>query len=552
VWIDFEGIDGSGKTTVSVRLARRLRALGFDVHHVREHGAFRSRLIQGIRTLTRDAESILLAPEAELLLNAAREAQLLSEEIRPALARGAIVITDRGLHSHGAIAEHVRGLSGPAARSVTEFAAGGRWPDLVMVFDVDPDVARLRKRASKIRERRLGTSGRKGLQGPRLLRLTREALLRRAAEDPARWRVIGNTWRTVDEAEQETLSLIAPALGIGPVASSGPEPIPEYPCGGALEEWTDGFFEFARRAAERDPGLAALLVAGLSDRRAEEIRATALEAQPEIVVWSIGGMSTPEAWRIRRAAAESSPYHVARSLTGLQDADSWRWRENLADLVPDQVLHTLGGLEDPRAHALRYRLWEASPDEGLRSIGGLGDARSWSFRFRSLRRGRTAPLAESLSGLSMEVAWELRSRMADEFPLSVLRSVRRVAGPKAWSLRRRMMPSAPRQVLETITGMDGTEARRLRRELERDYPEETAASLMGIDTAAAWEAREHLLAAAPAGVIASLQGYGSRTGAVTLAERALRSGGKSLRVLRKAAVFHLVKARQAAAEVILS
>jgi dTMP kinase len=551
VWIDFEGIDGSGKSTVSVRVARRLRSLGFDVYHAREHGSFRSRLIQGIRTLTRDAESILLAPEAELLLYAAREAQLLSEEIRPALDRGAIVITDRGLHSHGAIAEHVRGLSGPSARSVTDFAAGGRWPDLVVLFDVDPDVGRLRKRASKIRDRRLGTSGRKGLQGPRLARLTRDALLRRAAEDPLRWRVVGNTWRSVDEAEQEVLSLLAPVVGIGPFPSAGPEPVPDFPRGGTLEEWTSGFFDFARKTAERDPALAGMLVAGLSDPRAEEIRAAAIEAHPEIVVWSIGGMSTPEAWRIRRSAG-SSPYHVARSLTGLQDVDSWRWRENLADLAPDQVLHTLGGLEDPRAHALRYRLWEACPDEGLRSIVGLGDARSWSFRFRSLRRGRSGPLAESLSGLSMDVAWELRSRMMDEFPLSVLRSLRRVPGPRAWAWRRRMMSGAPRQVLETITGMDGAEARRIRRELERDYPEETAASLIGLDSASAWEARENLLAGAPAGVISSLQGYGSRREAVSLAERALEHGGNSLRVLRKAAVFHLVKARQAAAEVILA
>jgi hypothetical protein len=75
---------------------------------------------------------------------------------------------------------------------------------------------------------------------------------------------------------------------------------------------------------------------------------------------------------------------------------------------------------------------------------------------------------------------------------------------------------------------------------------------VGIDTAAAWEARERLVADAPAGVIASLQGYGSRPRAVSLAERALEHGGKSLRVLRKAAVFHLLKARQAATEVILS
>jgi dTMP kinase len=550
VWIDFEGIDGSGKTTVSVRLARRLRSLGLDVHHARENGQFRSRLVQGIRALTRDAESILLAPEAELLLNAAREAQLLAEEIRPVLARGGIVITDRGLPSHEAIARDVRGLAD--AGRVTSFAARGTWPDVILCVDADPDIARLRKRASKIRDRRLGLPGRKGLQGPRLARLTREALLRRAAADPQRWKVIDNTWRTADEAELEALRLVAPALGLEVPLCPGPASPPPLPRGGSLEHWTAGYFEFAIAVAARDPALAALLVAGLDDPRAAEVREAAWSSEPQVVTWSIGGMNTPEAWRIRRSAAADSPYHVARSLTGLEEADAWRWRENLAEVVPDQILHTLSGLEDARAHDLRFRLWDSSPDEGLRSLGGLGDARSWSFRFRALRRGRSPALAESLAGLDLEIAWELRSRMSDEFPLSVLRSVRRASDPRAWAIRRRMKDHAPRQVLETIVGMDGADARRLRRELEPSYPEETAASLAGLDAPAAWESRERLVEIAPAGILSSLQGFGARRAAVALAERALECGGDALRVLRKGVVFHLVKPRRAAAEVMLS
>jgi dTMP kinase len=551
VWIDVEGIDGSGKTTVSVRLARRLRSLGIPVFHPRESGQFRSRLVQGIRALTRDAESILLCPEAELLLSAAREAQLIEEEIRPALARGEVVITDRGLHAHCAVAEDVRGMDPGATASVARVASLGLWPDAVIVLDVDPDVARFRKRLGKIRERRLGTMGRKGLQGFRLARLTREALLRRAASDP-RWHVIKNTWRSAEEAEQQALHVMAPLLGIPPVAAAPAESAPRLPCGRTLEDWTSGLFGLARELAPRDPGLAALLVAGLDDPRAREIRADLLPREPGVVAWSVSGMNSAEAWQIRRRAARDAPYHVARSLTGLDDSGSWRWRENFADLVPDQILHSLSGLEDPRAHDLRYRLWERASDEGLRSLGGLGDARSWSFRFRALRRGRSAALAESLSGLEVEIAWELRSRMKDEFPLAVLRSVKRSDEPRAWTLRQRMRERAPRQILESITGMDGPEARRLRKHLEREYPEETLASLSGIPGATAWETRERLLGAAPCGVLASLQGFGRRPEAVSLAERALASGGSSLRALRKGAVFHLAKARQAASEVIFS
>jgi dTMP kinase len=552
VWIDFEGIDGSGKTSLSVRLAHRLRDLGFRVHHLREHGEFRSRLVQNIRTLTRDAESILLSPETELLLYAAREAQLISEEIRPALARGDIVLTDRGLHSHGLVAQDVRGLARAAASSVLEFAAGGLWPDLVLVVDVDPDMARLRKRLGKIRERRLGTTGRKGLQGLRFSRLMREALLRRAAAEPRRWRVLGNTWRSLAEAEQQALYTIAPFLGLRSIRPAPPEAPPRMPLGTSLEEWTSGLFEIARQLVGRDAGLAILLVAGLADPRAAVIRAESLPGEAPAVAWSVAGMSTPEAWHLRRRAASLAPYQVARSLVGLVDPDAWRWRENLAHLVPDQILHTLSGLEDPRAHDLRYRLWDAAPEEGLRSLGGLGDARSWSFRFRALRRGRSPALAESLSGLDFEVAWELRQRLCDEFPMSVLRSVRRLVDRRAWTLRDRMVERAPRQVLESITGLGGPEARRFRKDLERDYPEEALASLAGIDTVEAWDQRERLLESSPAGILSSLQGFGRRPDAVSLAERALARGAGSLRTLRKGALFHLVKSRQAAAEVMLS
>ena len=82
MWIACEGIDGSGKTTVSIRVAQRLRERGLKVFHVRESGRFRSRLATRIRDLTRDAEQVSLIPETELLLNAAREAQIIAEEIR--------------------------------------------------------------------------------------------------------------------------------------------------------------------------------------------------------------------------------------------------------------------------------------------------------------------------------------------------------------------------------------------------------------------------------------------------------------------------------------
>jgi len=95
LFIVFEGIDGSGKTTLSSRVAKLLRKEGLSVEHVREEGAFASRVTTGIREFTRDACNLDLTPEAEILLYAAREMQLFHEATKPAIESADLVIADR-------------------------------------------------------------------------------------------------------------------------------------------------------------------------------------------------------------------------------------------------------------------------------------------------------------------------------------------------------------------------------------------------------------------------------------------------------------------------
>src|SRR6187549_1125206 len=92
--VAFEGIDGSGKTTLSNRVAGALREQGLSVEHAREGGWFASRVTQSIRDLCRDARNLALVPRAELLLYVAREVQLAEEVVIPALSRNDVVITD--------------------------------------------------------------------------------------------------------------------------------------------------------------------------------------------------------------------------------------------------------------------------------------------------------------------------------------------------------------------------------------------------------------------------------------------------------------------------
>lgn len=548
MWIDFEGIDGSGKTTLSVRLARALRQRGRSVHHPREGGGFRLPLVARIRDLTRSGESALLSPAAEFLLNAAREAQLLAEEIRPALARGDLVVTDRGLYAHIAAAEQRPGLAGAEVLHAAALAAGGVWPDRVILVDVDPDVARLRKRLRKIREQRLGTSGRKGLLGQAFLARLRSSLRAMARADPDRWRVLDNSFRTPEEAEAEALALVADLVGLEPPPRPPAPPSWQVPPGKTPEEQVAHFFEFAEDTSARDPALALLLVAGLDHPRADALRARQAARCPDVAVWSAAGLDTPAAWELRRATAEQAPYHVARGLAGLTVPEAWSWREELSGPAPGQVLHSLTGLGGQQAHALRERLWDRAPAEGLRSLAGLGDARSWGFRCRALRHEPCGALAESLAGLNTAPAWHLREFLGREFPLSVLRSLRKLDDARAWALRERMAGSAPKAVLETLSGVTGEAAESLRDRLEASCPDEVAESLAGLDRPEAWRRRRALVEAAPEAVLASLTGVRRHPEAGRLVEEALARARGRPPVIRQAVQFYLKRARAAEPE----
>ena len=132
MFVVFEGIDGSGKTTISNRVAKALRERGLTVEHLREEGAFASKVTQGIRDFCRDARNMALSPRAELMLYVAREVQLADEVLRPALARADVVIADRYLYTAEVLAQAGRDLPGEVTDSGAgrgrAGASGPSWP----------------------------------------------------------------------------------------------------------------------------------------------------------------------------------------------------------------------------------------------------------------------------------------------------------------------------------------------------------------------------------------------------------------------------------------
>jgi dTMP kinase len=141
VFVTFEGIDGSGKTTQAALLADWARGEGHEVVAVREPGG--TPLGERVRGLLLDGPE--MSPWAEAALFAAARAELAERVIRPALLRDAWVVCDRYVDSSLAYQGAARGLGIEAVRELNAAATGGLTPDLAFVLLVDPDVALARR-----------------------------------------------------------------------------------------------------------------------------------------------------------------------------------------------------------------------------------------------------------------------------------------------------------------------------------------------------------------------------------------------------------------------
>lgn len=145
MFISFEGIDGSGKSTQAVRLAERLRAAGRRVVSVREPGG--TPLGEQIRGLLLDPSGDV-TPRAELLLFSAARAQLVERVIAPALAVGEVVIADRFSDSTTAYQGFGREVLAPDDMDAFHsLVTGGLAPDLTLIVDVTLETARRRRAA---------------------------------------------------------------------------------------------------------------------------------------------------------------------------------------------------------------------------------------------------------------------------------------------------------------------------------------------------------------------------------------------------------------------
>ncbi|PZU32412.1 MAG: dTMP kinase [Microbacterium sp.] len=141
LWITFEGGDGAGKTTQASLLERWLRDEGRTVVRTREPGGTEVGVL--IRDIVLHHRGDV-APRAEALLYAADRAHHVATLVRPALARGEIVIQDRYLDSSVAYQGAGRVLDAAQIRDLSLWATEDALPDLTVLLDLDPASARAR------------------------------------------------------------------------------------------------------------------------------------------------------------------------------------------------------------------------------------------------------------------------------------------------------------------------------------------------------------------------------------------------------------------------
>ena len=203
LFITLEGPEGSGKTSHMAPLTKWLEIQGRQVLATREPGG--TAISEQIRAVIHDLKNQEMHPHTETLLYQAARAQIVEQVIRPALARGVIVLCDRYADSTLAYQGYGHQQDLNEVRALIRYATGGLQPDLTLLLDVDPETGL--KRSTQRRS--------KGGEWNRLDAYELDFHLRVRAgyfelvkADPRRWVVVnaGMTWQNVQSALRQAIS----------------------------------------------------------------------------------------------------------------------------------------------------------------------------------------------------------------------------------------------------------------------------------------------------------------------------------------------------------
>ncbi|NKJ34737.1 dTMP kinase [Rhizobium sp. SG570] len=207
LFVSFEGGEGAGKSTQIRRLAERLRELGHDVLVTREPGG--SPGAEAVRHVLLSGAAEMFGTRMEAILFAAARNDHVEEVIRPALARGTIVLCDRFMDSSRVYQGVTGNLEADYIEALQRVAVNGVIPDCTLILDIPAEIGleRARKRASAVT-----APDRFEKEEMQTHEKRREAFLDIAAREPDRCHVV-DALRSEDEIAEDVAAIVDRRLG---------------------------------------------------------------------------------------------------------------------------------------------------------------------------------------------------------------------------------------------------------------------------------------------------------------------------------------------------
>lgn len=204
LFITLEGPEGSGKTSAINKVKEILESEGHEIVMTREPGG--TAISEQIREVILNKENTSMDPRTEALLYAASRRQHLVEKIWPSVKEGKIVICDRYLDSSLAYQGFARNLGVEDILRINMYATENTFPDLTLLFDLDPEIGLGRINADKNRE-----VNRLDLEKLSFHKAVREGYLKLAKMYPERF-VIIDASKSKEEVVEQTLKAIEERL----------------------------------------------------------------------------------------------------------------------------------------------------------------------------------------------------------------------------------------------------------------------------------------------------------------------------------------------------
>lgn len=209
MFVTFEGIEGSGKSSVLNAVQKHLEEQGHSILRTLEPGG--SRIGQELRKLLLSMNSTDLTGESELFLYLADRAQHVATVIRPALEEGKVVLSDRYADSTVAYQGYGRGLDPRQLHSFNDVAVSGLWPDLTLLLDLPAEVGLGRAVARNMKEQKCDSEGRFEAESLSFHSTVREGYLTLAALHNNRYRIVDAT-QPLDKVIEDCIEILEAKL----------------------------------------------------------------------------------------------------------------------------------------------------------------------------------------------------------------------------------------------------------------------------------------------------------------------------------------------------